>query len=190
MYWYNKRHWSYFSHAYFAQRKKPWPFTLLTAVVSTLGSVAPTGRPRCACWVCWSCIIMVSPRGRILVSECHIFHHYDSNSKSGPVKGREGEKRKPERGKKVATLAFVKLPKLQIELRSRGLLQFQPWPCLLKSKVHWEQGSLLKSKNMQDNSLNIFCCLGVEISNLGVLYTVEQHYSQWNPKQSYTFKTH
>lgn len=51
-------------------REKVWPFTLLAAVVSTLGSMAPTGGPRCACRVRWGCIIVVSPRWRILVSEC------------------------------------------------------------------------------------------------------------------------
>lgn len=51
-------------------REKVWPFTLLAAVVSTLGSVAPAGGPWCACRVRWGCIIVVSPRWRILVSEC------------------------------------------------------------------------------------------------------------------------
>lgn len=124
MHWYNKRHWSYFSHAYFAQGKKAWPFTLLTAVVSTLGSMAPTGRPWCACWVRWGCIIVVSPRGRILMSKCCFFHSYHSNSKlrKGKERGRQ---------KKVGTLALVNTPKMQLLFRCRGHTNV-PVQCMFK----------------------------------------------------------
>lgn len=130
MYWYNKRHWSYFSHAYFAQGKKSLTFYLAHCCCLHSGKHGPH-------WKALVCLLSALTLHHHDLSKrkdsgfrMSIFSHsYHSNSKS-----RKGGW---EARKKVGRLAFANIPKIQTLFRGKWLVMLQSYTILTWDVFSW-----------------------------------------------------